>query len=149
MKKYLVIFVVLAALTMIAGCKTYDLTTNRVGWSSYADIAVKDYTIMGIITLESQLSHTYSPFGLRKSYTGSNILWSDLMAQAARMGADDIINVRIEQINQGTRIPRALEFITGYTITWKYRATALAIKYEESIDGQRSVRADNLRGQEN
>ena len=146
MKKFLIIIAVV--LVAFAGCKSYDLTTNKVGWSNYADISVKDFTVMGIVSLESQEVFTYGPFGLNKDYRGSRIVWSDLMAEAAKLGADDIINVRIEETNQNIRRPGIIEFFTGYTTTWKYKATALAVKYTESVDRQKSGRQDNLKGQD-
>ena len=146
MKKFLFIIAVLA---LFAGCRSYDLTTNKVGWSNYADISVKDFTVMGIITVESQEVFTYGPLGFQKDFQGSRIVWSDLMAEAAKLGADDIINVRIEETNVNNRKPRIIEFFTGYTTTWKYKATALAVKYTDAVDKQKSGRFDSLSGQEN
>ena len=145
MKKLIFILIVVS---IFIGCKSFDLTTNKVGWSNYADISVKDYTVTGIITLESQEVSDFGPFGFNKSYKGSRIVWSDLMAEASRLGADDVINVRIEETNQNIRRPGIIEFFTGYTTTWKYKATALAIKYTDPIDRQKSGRQDNLRGQD-
>ena len=138
MKKFFVTIVVLAALTMVSGCKSYDVTANKVGYSIVGDIAVKDYQVVKIITLESQEVSIYSPLGLKKTMRGSRIIWSDLMAEAAKAGADDVINVRIEMTNQNERIPRFFEFFTGYTNTWKFQATALAIKYTGAIERVKS-----------
>ena len=148
MRKRFVIAVCAAVLALVGGCRSYNLTTNKVGWSNYADISVKDYTVVGIITLESQEVSEYGPLGFKKSYKGSRIVWSDLMAEAERLKADDVINVRIEETNYNERRPRFVEFFTGYTTTWKYKATALAIKYTNPIDRQKSGRADNLKGQD-
>ena len=148
MKKIVVVIAAVAALTAISGCKSFDLTTNKVGWSNYADISVKDFTVAGIINLESQEVFTYGPFRFQKSIRGSRIVWSDLMDEAARLGADDIINVRIEETNQNERRPGIIEFFSGYSVTWKYKATALAIIYTEAVDRQKSGRLDNLKGQD-
>ena len=148
MKRILILIVTLAALSILAGCQTYDLTKNKVGASNFADIAVKDFVVMGIINLESQEVSEYGPLGIHKIYRGSRIVWSDLMAEAARMGADDIINVRIEETNYNFKRPSFIDYLAGYTSTWKYKATALAIKYTDPIDRQKSGRADNLRGQD-
>ena len=162
MKKTCFIIAVLAVLVLFAGCRTYDISTNRVGWSNYADVSVKDFDVCGIVTLESQMVFEYGPLGLKKTFKGSHILWSDLMQEAAKMGADDIINVRIEATNYNYRVtttgfnetkhvmiysPGFVEFFTGYSTNWKYKATALAIKYTDPIDRQRSVHVNNLRGQ--
>ena len=138
MKKFLVVLVVLAAAAMFAGCKSYDVTSNRVGYSIVGDIAVKDYEVVKIISLESQEVSIFSPLGLKKTIRGSRIVWSDLMAEAAKAGADDVINVRIEMTDQNERIPRFFEFFTGYTSTWKFQATALAIKYTNAIERVKS-----------
>ena len=166
MKKSVLIIIVLIAAALVFGCRTYDKTVNRVGWSSYSDISVKDYTVAGIISLESQEVYSYGPFGFKKTFKGSRIVWSDLMAEAAKLGADDVINVRIEETNYNVRKglggnmppenayytffyqPSIIEFFTGYSVTWKYKATALAINYTNPIDRQKSERMDNLKGQD-
>ena len=149
MKKVFAGVLVLAVLLMVSSCITYDMTNNKVGWSNNADISVKDFDVVGIIRLESQEVSEYSPFGIFRGYKGSRIVWSDLMEEAARMGADDVINVRIEMTNQNKRIPGIFEFFVGYTNTWKYKATALAIKYTDAIDRVQSGKVDNLKGQDN
>ena len=161
-KKFLIIFAAILVLALCAGCRTYELTNNKVGWSSYSDISVKDYEVLGIITVESQIVHEYGPLGFRKSFRGSHIVWSDLMIEAEKLGANDVINVRIEETNYNYRVttagfferearqiysPGLIEFFTGYNSTWRYKATALAIKYTEAIDRQKSERMDNLKGQ--
>jgi uncharacterized protein YbjQ (UPF0145 family) len=133
MKKAIISALVLAALILV-GCKSTDLTTNKVGWSNYANISVKDYTVLGIVTLESQEVYQASPLGINKSLKGSRIVWSDLMAEAAKLGADDVINIRIETTDQNNRKPKFFDFITGYSYTYYYRAVGLAIKYTEAVD---------------
>jgi hypothetical protein len=130
MKKALPAALVTAAL-ILAGCTTTDLSTNKVGWSNYAEIAVKDFETLGIITVESQEVVIASFLGINKNRRGSRVVWSDLMAEAAKLGADDIINVRIDVVDQNTRTP--LDFIIGWTHTYNYKGTALAIKYTEAV----------------
>ncbi|MDR3146584.1 MAG: hypothetical protein LBU21_09925 [Treponema sp.] len=122
----------IAAVVVLAGCTSVDHTTNRVGWSSYAEVAVKDYEPLGIVTLESQEVYIRGPLGINRSLKGTRIVWSDLMNEAAKLGADDIINVRIETNNLGES--SIFDFITGYTVTFKHRATALAIKYKGAVE---------------
>ncbi|MDR2376359.1 MAG: hypothetical protein LBD96_07975 [Treponema sp.] len=136
MKKVGFMFVVVAVVVM-AGCTSVDHTTSRVGWSSYADIAVKNFEAVGVVFLESQEVFEYGPFGLSKSLKGSRIVWSDILAEAVNMGGDDIINVRIETTNQTERV-KFIDFFTGYTLTYKYKATALAIKYTEAVEREKS-----------
>jgi uncharacterized protein YbjQ (UPF0145 family) len=145
MKKFIVL---VSAVALFASCHTTDFTTNKVGWSNYTDISVKDFQAVGVVSLESQEVYTYGPMGFKTSYKGSRIVWSDLMAEAAKLGADDVINVRIEQTNQNYYRPWFVEFFTGYAVTYKYKATALAIKYTGFVDRQKSGRMDNLKGQD-
>jgi uncharacterized protein YbjQ (UPF0145 family) len=133
MKKAIVSVLVLGVL-VLAGCKTTDITTNKVGWSNYADLSVKDYDVLGIISVESQEVYECSPLGFNKSLKGARITWSDLMAEAAKLGADDVINIRTEVTDRNNRIVRFLEFFTGYTLTYYYRGTGLAIKYTGSVE---------------
>ncbi|MDR0730541.1 MAG: hypothetical protein LBF63_02660 [Treponema sp.] len=137
MKKFGFVLLI-AAVAVLAACASVDHTTSKVGWSSYADIAVKNYEPLGVIFLESQEVFEYGPLGLTKSLKGSRVVWSDIMAEAITLGADDIINVRIEATNQTERV-KFIDFFTGYTLTYKYKATALAIKYtDEAVNGQKS-----------
>jgi hypothetical protein len=137
MKKVIVTVVILSVL-IVAGCTSTDLTTNKVGWSNYAEVAIKDYEVVGIINLESQEVYEATPFGFNKSLKGSRIVWSDLMAEAVRMGANDVINIRIEATDQNRRRPGFIEFLTGYTYTYTYKATGLAIKYTTAVEQVKS-----------
>jgi hypothetical protein len=129
----------IAAAAVLSGCRSVDHTTNRVGWSAYAEVAVKDYEGLGIVSVESQEVYTYGPLGLIKSLKGTRIVWSDLMAEAVKLGADDIINVRIET-NMLRRRIWLIDFIIGYTSTYQHKATALAIKYKDAVDRIKSDR---------
>jgi hypothetical protein len=142
------ILVFVAVLALFASCHTTDFTENKVGWSNYNDISVKDFETVGIVSVESQEVFTYGPLGFKKSYKGSRVLWSDLMEEAVKLGADDVINIRIERTDQNYRRPWIAEFFAGYTITYKFKGTGLAIKYTGSIDRQKSGRMDNLKAQD-
>jgi hypothetical protein len=143
MKKVIVSLSVLAAL-VLAGCRSTDITTNKVGWSSYADISVKDYVVVGPVYLESQEVFEATPFFINRSLKGSRIVWSDIMAEAAKLGADDVINIRIETTDQNNRVPRIIEYFTGYTYTYRYKASGLAIKYTEAVERAVSEKASTL-----
>jgi hypothetical protein len=133
-----VIAVVILSAVILAACTSTDLTTNKVGWSNYAEVAIKDYEAVGVINLESQEVYEATPFGINKSLKGSRIVWSDLMAEAVKMGANDVINIRIEVTDQNARRPQFVEFLTGYTLTYTYKATGLAIRYTTAIDRVKS-----------
>jgi uncharacterized protein YbjQ (UPF0145 family) len=143
MKRAIVSVLALAVL-VLAGCRTTDLTTNKVGWSYYSDIAVKDYDVLGIIKVESEEVYHKGPLGFTKSLKGSRIVWSDLMAEAAKLDADDVINIRIETTDQNYRRWWLVEFFAGYTLTYHYKAVGLAIKYTDAIERVESNRGTEL-----
>jgi hypothetical protein len=66
------------------------------------------------------------------------------MAEAARLGADDIINIRIDTTDRNNRVPRFIEFFTGYTYTYYYKASGLAIKYTGAVERVRAQKASTL-----
>jgi hypothetical protein len=50
--------------------------------------------------------------------------------------------------NQNNRMPAFIEYLTGYTITWKFKATALAIKYTDAVERAQSGLLHDLSGQD-
>ena len=104
-------------------------TTSPVVNYSYPDsgtfndeeIGVKDYVTLGIIFVKS--SEVVDGNG---NHSGSKITYEMLMLEAQKLGADDVINIRIdinreEEYSPGERLP--------FRITFNYTASALAIKY--------------------
>ena len=128
MKK--IIFTI-AVLTFTA-CTTNNFTANVAGSSDYATVVVKDFTTLGIVTVHSTEVHYSGPLGFKKSVEGSKISFSDLMQEAARLEADDVINVRIDMNTNYTK--GAFDWLTGWTRTYTYTGTALAIKYTGKLD---------------
>ena len=122
--------VVLAIMMLVCSCSTTDLTTNQVGWSNYSDIVVKDYDVVGIVTVESTETIKVGFLSLTKEVTGSRVTYADLMKKAAEMGADDVINVRIDKKNNFKTTP--FDFLIGSTKTYTYVATGTAIKYKDA-----------------
>lgn len=120
--------------SLLVSCQTNtDLTSNRTGWSDYAKFAVKDFTPLGIITVNSTETLTHSPLNLSVEEKGSKITYNVLMTEARKLGADDIINVRVDE--QHTAIRTLFDFFTGYTDTKTFIGNALAIKYKDSVVG--------------
>ncbi len=113
-----------------AGCTTTKMESNKVGWSDYASITVKDYDVLGIISLKSEVKRTVGPLGLSSSNEGSEITYAMLMKEAAKMKGDDVINVRIDKSNENTR--HIFSNLTGYTDVITYTATALVIRYKDA-----------------
>jgi len=124
----------LVAALILAGCASTDYTANMSGASDYATVAVKDFVTLGIVTVETTEIHHASPFGFIKTIEGEKISYAKLMQEAARLEADDIINVRIDVHTKysGT----AFDWFTGWTRVYTHTATALAIKYTEKLDSR-------------
>ncbi len=121
----------LIAATMVvaalSSCTTSNLTTNKTGWSNYAGIAIKDYTVVGHVRVESEEVTAIGPLRLTSSYTGGKVTYDMLIAAAKKAGGDDIINVRIDSTGDSKR--SLFDFFTGYTSKRLYIGNALAIKY--------------------
>jgi len=129
MKKLLFLAIVAV---LAAGCSTNNYTSSLSGVSDYSTVVVKDFTSLGIITVQATEVHHSGPLGIKKSVEGSKITYSDLMQEAAKLEADDIINVRIDM--NANYIQGAFDFITGWTRTFTYTGTALAIKYTSMLN---------------
>lgn len=133
---------VVALVLVLASCTTTDLTTNKTGWSDYGTIAIKDYTTVGHVRVSSSETKTVGFLRLTASTEGSKITYDMLLAEAKKLGADDIINVRIDEQTRGTR-NLILDNIIGYTQTTDYVGNALAIKYTTA---QQNFRPDGASG---
>ena len=131
MRKAVVIMIILAVY-MLTACTTNNYSASLAGTSDNATVAVKDYTTLGIITVQSTEIHHAGFLGFSKSVTGSKITFADLLQEAVRLEADDIINVRIDMNTNYTK--RSTDWLTGWTRTFTYTGTALAIKYTEKVD---------------
>ncbi|GHV46414.1 hypothetical protein AGMMS49546_34360 [Spirochaetia bacterium] len=140
MKRTGLIFAVVLALVM-AACTTTNLTTNRSGLSDSVDTAVKDFETLGIVTLKTQEIIETTPLGLYKNITGSRVTYTSLLAEAVKLGADDVTNVRIDVQTETTKTP--FDFLIGSKATYSYTGTALAIKYTNSIE---RVQSSNQNG---
>jgi hypothetical protein len=119
-------------LLIMAGCTSTNYTASMTGVSDYATIVVKDFTSLGIITVNATETHHSGPLGFVKSIEGGKVTYADLMKEAAKLEADDIINVRIDINSNYTK--SAFDWLTGWNRTYSYTGTALAIKYLDKGD---------------
>ena len=126
------IVIVILAVCALAACTTNDYSASLLGASDYSTVAVKDFISLGIITVESVEIHHSSPFGFSKKVEGSKITFVDLLQEAAKLEADDIINVRIDM--NTNYVKGAFDWLTGWTRVFTYTGTALAIKYTGSVE---------------
>ena len=102
---------------LLSGCVSVNLTQPLMGKYVTAVTAAKDYKVVGIISVTSTETHTGS--GSSSKIEGGKITYYDLMKEAARLGADDIIDVRIEKNIGGNKSARI----------FTYTGSAAAIKY--------------------
>jgi uncharacterized protein YbjQ (UPF0145 family) len=132
--KKTVLSIIIMAVCALAACKTTDYTGNVSGSADHASIAVKDFVTLGIVTVQSTEIHYSSPFGLSKKVEGSKITYADLMQEAAKLEADDIINIRIDMHTSFRKT--AFDWLTGWTRVYSHTGTALAIKYTDKLDSK-------------
>jgi hypothetical protein len=93
-------------------------------------VPVKDYETLGIIFVKS--SEVIDSTG---THTGSKITYEMLMLEAQRLGADDVVNIRID-VNEEVEVLKSTDLLFGsiYTrTTYHYTATGLAIKYTDAV----------------
>jgi uncharacterized protein YbjQ (UPF0145 family) len=135
MKKTVFVILTIAAVVFF-GCTSNNYTANVTGASDYSTVAVKDFVSLGIVTVKSQEIHQSGPLGFSKSVEGSKITFADLMQEAARLEADDIINVRIDMNTNYSET--SFSWLTGWVRVYTYTGTALAIKYTEKMETQTS-----------
>jgi hypothetical protein len=121
---------VLFAVALLISCTTTNLASNRTGWSDYATIAIKDYTVVGIVRVVSEEVIQRGFLGIANSHTGSQVKYDLLVSEAKKLGADDIINVRIDRTDES--LHGIFDWLVGYTEKYAYTANALAIKYTQA-----------------
>jgi hypothetical protein len=138
----LVICAIILTLCVLAACTSNNYSSNLTGASDYSTVAVKDFISLGIVTVNSTEIHSSGPFGFTKSIEGSKITFADLMQEAAKLEADDIINVRIDIKSNYTK--GAFDWLIGWTRTYNYTGTALAIKYTEKVEGTSDPQLNGL-----
>jgi uncharacterized protein YbjQ (UPF0145 family) len=121
-KKILCASVAVLSLVLVSCTGTVSLSGPIHGVSGNALLAVKDYETKGIIIVKSS-----EKIDGMKRRTGSKVTYEMLMEEARRLGADDVINVRVDE-------NRVVKFENGREEVYTYTATALAIKYTEARD---------------
>lgn len=138
----------LLAVVALAACSSGKIKNAATDWKypsagalyTVAPAPVKDFDVKGVIFITSQV--TYDVNGDKN---GSEITYEMLMREAVKLGADDVINVRIdeeqltkaEDTYQQDVLTHKEQFASRKTLekTVKYTATALAIKYTKVVDG--------------
>lgn len=142
------------SLVVLSGCAVtsskrdarYNYTKMQSGrFNNTIPVALKDFEVKGVVFAESKIVFDNES----GDGNGSEITFTQLMEEAVKLGADDIINVRIDKTEFGTAEDSyKKDPVTGdekfakrsYTSkTVIYKATAIAIKYTNAIIGNAPV----------
>jgi hypothetical protein len=71
--------------------------------------------------------------GMAYSQVGSQVTYDLLISEAKKLGADDIINIRIDRTDESFH--GMFDWLVGYTEKYVYTANALAIRYTQAAAG--------------
>ena len=151
------VMLLLFVIFFINGCTTVNYQQkndvrkyDKIKHGKYNNVVcvpVKDFVVKGIVFVESKVT-----IDANGEKTGSEITNEMLMREAQKLGADDVINVKIDEIEEHKVIDSyAKEDMKGEKDLKKgdfvkrkykqynyiYKATGLAIKYTKAITNAR------------
>jgi uncharacterized protein YbjQ (UPF0145 family) len=132
-KKWFLLLIAIVLIAIVSSCASVpknDYAFPQAGSVNSARLAVKDYQSLGVIFVNS--TETIDGNG---NHTGSKITYEMLMREAIKLGADDVINIKID-VNEIQEVVLASD--GGGKVmktTYNYTANALAIKYTDAIQG--------------
>jgi len=115
---------------LFTGCTLIDYTVPLEGKYDRAGVVVKNFILIDTVTVHAAEKHTVSPLGIIRKIEGAKVTYSDLMLKAAKLNADDIINVRIDM--QTTGKTTFVDWLKGWERIFEYTGQALAIKYVDN-----------------
>jgi len=101
---------------------TPESQTKSTGNVANVSLETKDFITMGIIYVTSTAK--FDDDG-KKMISGSKITYEMLIKEAQKLGAEDIVNLRIDEYSTEDKDDDDITIVT-------YKATALAIKYVPS-----------------
>ncbi len=131
--KKLAILSIVALVLITTGCGTLisTSTSNSIGGVQNVELAVKDFEVVGPIRV---LLNTKNP--LPNDEAIAAITYDKLLKEAYALGADDIVNIRIDYIGtkstSGSPLGMTSPNVTSNSKT--YIVNALAIKYTDAVD---------------
>jgi uncharacterized protein YbjQ (UPF0145 family) len=117
-------------MAMISGCTLVDYTVPMAGKHDNAGVVVKNFILVDTVTVKATEKHKVGPLGIKRTVEGAKVTYSDLMQEAAKVKADDIINVRIDM--QTTGETTIVDWLKGWERIFSYTGQALAIKYVDN-----------------
>jgi len=137
-KSGVIICFFLSASAVLSGCTLVDYTVPMAGKFDNTSILVKNFILIDTVTVHAMEKHTVSPLGIKRTVEGAKVTYSDLMREAAKVKADDIINVRIDM--QTTGKTTIVDWLKGWERIFSYTGRALAIKYVDDDEAEPSHR---------
>ena len=105
------------------------------GMYDNTSILVKNFILVDTVTVHTTEKHTISPLGIKRTVEGAKVTYSDLMREAAKVKADDIINIRIDMKTTGKTT--IADWLKGWERTFFYTGQALAVKYVASEETEK------------
>ena len=117
----------IAFFLLLTACRTVNYTQPIHGKFFYCTTANKGFTVIDIVSVVSTETHTISPLGIVRKVEGSKVGYTDLVQEAAKLEADDIIDIRIEKNTESKT--GFFDWIKGQKRIFTYTGEALAIKY--------------------
>jgi len=121
------LFPVLTAALLVSCASHVDFRSPMQGKYVTVRVAAKDFEVVGKVSLTAVKVRTGSPLGILRSAEGSGVLLTALVREAALLGADEIIDVRIDRKVYGRT--GLAGFLRGWERMITYTGTALAIRY--------------------
>ena len=128
------LFVILPAFFMLAGCGTMDFSSPLEGKVDSVSLVPKSFVVIGAVSISSTETHRAGPLGFVKTVEGSKVTYTGLMLEAARIGADDIVDVRIDMNTTGEA--GFVNWLKGWERTFTHSGHALAIRYINSGESE-------------
>ena len=122
--------IILALCIFLNSCitqPTMDYSYPLDGISKNANVATKDFITLGVIFVNS-----VEEIDSEGNHTGSKITHALLMREAVKLGADDILNVKID-VNEKESKEKGRSGMEITVITYTYTGMALAIKYTDAV----------------
>jgi len=120
----LAFFVVLGLASASTPSAKNDYSYPQSGVTNNVNIAAKDFKTLGVIFVNS-----VEVIDSQGNHTGSKITYEMFMREAVKLGADDVINMKID-VNIKTD-----KETTKTITTYSYTGTGLAIKYTDAVNG--------------
>ena len=133
------ILAILPAIIVVTSCGTgsFDFTAPLSGRFGHAYVAVKSFEVISTVSASSVETHRAGPLGFTRSVEGSKITYADLMLEAARLDADDIIDVRIDMHTSGRTT--FFDWLKGWQRSFTHTGQALAIRYINESEAEETA----------